>query len=151
MHSWFFTAAVQIGGSYVLSTPQHILVRLVSTIFRMNLKTMVKPHTRASKNDLLTVSMKQQPPLRESGFCRNCKEIHAWPNKKLYSGHCSEIQFFHIFDCLYFTLPNPLSGQICQTIFPTICSSATQPTERLLESTETSRWSPITKIRDSGT
>ena len=151
MHSWFFTAAVQIGGSYVLSTPQHILVRLVSTIFRMNLKTMVKPHTRASKNDLLTVSMKQQPRSGNQDSAEIAKRFMPGPTKKLYSGHCSEIQFFHIFDCLYFTLPNPLSGQICQTIFPTICSSATQPTERLLESTETSRWSPITKIRDSGT
>ena len=38
-----------------------------------------------------------------------------------------------------------------KTIFPTSCSSATQPTDVLRESTETSRLSPMTNILDSGT
>ena len=39
----------------------------------------------------------------------------------------------------YFTPPSLLSGQMRKTTFPTICSSATQPMERLLESMDTSR------------
>ena len=51
----------------------------------------------------------------------------------------------------YRTLPSAFSGQMRKTTFPTICSFATQPIDLLRESIETSRWSPITKIRDSGT
>ena len=54
-------------------------------------------------------------------------------------------------DSTYFTGPIPESGQIRNTIFPTICSSAMHPTEEFLESMETSRLSPITKMRESGT
>ena len=49
------------------------------------------------------------------------------------------------------TGPNRSSGQTVKTIFPTICSSATQPTEVFRESMETARLSPITKILESGT
>ena len=55
----------------------------------------------------------------------------------------------HLFS--YFTGPIPESGQIRNTIFPTICSSDTHPTEVFRESMDASRLSPITKIRESGT
>lgn len=42
-------------------------------------------------------------------------------------------------------------GQTLNTIFPTICSSDTQPTAVFLESTEVERWSPIQKYRLAGT
>ena len=51
----------------------------------------------------------------------------------------------------YESLPNPASGQTLQTIFPTTCSSATQPTSECRESAEVDRWSPMQKYRLSGT
>ena len=47
--------------------------------------------------------------------------------------------------------PNPANGQTRNTILPTSCSSATQPTDVERESTDVARWSPSTKIRPSGT
>ena len=59
---------------------------------------------------------------------------------------------FHLFlICFHWIFPNLEKGQMQNTIFPTICSSATQPTDVLRESTETSRLSPMTNILDSGT
>ena len=51
----------------------------------------------------------------------------------------------------YFTAPKRLKGQTRHTILPTICSSETQPIIMVRESMETSRLSPITKVRFSGT
>ena len=47
--------------------------------------------------------------------------------------------------------PAVFRGQTRKTILPTICSFAIQPTAVLRESTDVARWSPITKIRFSGT
>ena len=49
------------------------------------------------------------------------------------------------------TKPNSFRGQTRKKILPTICSCATHPTEVLRESTEVSRWSPMTNTRPSGT
>ena len=49
------------------------------------------------------------------------------------------------------SIPAAFSGQTRKTIFPTICSSAIQPMAVLRESTDVARWSPITKMRFSGT
>ena len=47
--------------------------------------------------------------------------------------------------------PISLNGHTRNTIFPTICSSATHPTAVLRESMDTARLSPMTKILPSGT
>ncbi len=51
----------------------------------------------------------------------------------------------------YLNVPKSGRGQNQKTIFPTICSSETQPTVVLRESTEVERWSPMQKYRLSGT
>ena len=53
--------------------------------------------------------------------------------------HCS------IHQPLYCKAPKPASGQTRNTILPTICSSATQPTAVLRESTDVALWSPRQK------
>ena len=63
--------------------------------------------------------------------------------------HTSFHLFLICFHCKIFRILR--KGQMQNTIFPTICSSATQPTDVLRESTETSRLSPMTNILDSGT
>ena len=79
----------------MLSTPQYVLVKLVSAIFRTNLKTMVKPHTRANKTiDLLTVSMKQQPRSGNQDSAEIAKRFMPSPQKNCIPAHRSEIQHF---------------------------------------------------------
>ena len=48
-------------------------------------------------------------------------------------------------------IPISERGQTLKTKRPTICSSETAPIEVFRESIDTSRLSPITKIRSSGT
>ena len=50
-----------------------------------------------------------------------------------------------------YTMPKPSKGQTRNRSLPTTCSSPTQPRAVFRESSDTLRWSPMTKILDSGT
>ncbi len=76
------------------------------------------------------------PPLKAVLFC----VLFATPYR-----------IHHLPDTSYPMVPKSLNGQTRNTIFPTICSSDTQPISVCRESTDVARWSPIQKYRFSGT
>lgn len=63
-----------------------------------------------------------------------CRRRFAYPSAAVYFS-----EFMQSHQPSYSTGPNPLRGQTLKMIFPTICSSATQPTAVFRESTEVDR------------